>query len=321
MRNGLIGMNSTIIEILIPTFNRKKFLIQNLEKLHSQIKSAKLTENILITISDNASTDDTQKMVLNFVQKNPTLQLNYTRNKKNIGLEPNAVKLLQIATAPYIMWLGDDDFLADGYLKFCIDRIQSENIGFSITGAQQLKKDNQLVDVRDLPNDHIKIRAGYLAIFGYSHLASQLSGLLVIRHGLYEAYTKYEKFRNPYCFIFFLNQTMLEHDGYFSPSFKTTIVDFNEKDWGYNSVGLLNEVYKSYYFLLDHFTSAQVSKLLLRFTVLHSYRLAFSPLNVKRLITQFGFLIRTTPKLKGFSLGLLKIFIKDGIKSLLRLVK
>ncbi len=108
------------LDILIPTYNRSKFLIKNLEQL-SIIISRFPSENIGIIISDNASTDETGKAVEEFIQNNPSVKIRYHRQKENIGFTRNFISVLSLSKANYILTLGDDDYIDERYLKEAIE--------------------------------------------------------------------------------------------------------------------------------------------------------------------------------------------------------
>ena len=104
----------------------------------------------------------------------------------------------------------------------------------------------------------------------------------------------------------------------YAPGFKTRVNCFNLKDWGYNKVGLLDEVYKCYCALGNSVTKEQLTALLLRFTVVHSYRLAFKEGKIGRLYEQYKYLSALYGYLPGFKGGLAKIILKDYIKMKLK---
>lgn len=308
-------MSDIRLEILIPTFNRAKDLQKNLSQLSSQITDQGLNRTISISISDNCSEDQTKSVVTNFKQKNPTIEVNYTRNSSNIGLEPNVLQLLKNATAPYILWLGDDDYLAEGYLSFVLDKIKNNDVGVIITGLASLKKDGSVIVQRDQSTPIYDFEAGYESMFGYSHLAHQMSGLVVRREGLYEKYTQNAPYRNPYLFIFIAAESLLRHNGIYAPKFATQISDFNPKDWGYNKVGLLDEVFKSYYPFLEELGEEKVKRLLIRFSVLHSYRYNIDKWHPLRLFSQYRSLINAVPSINQFKKELALHLFKDYLLS------
>lgn len=98
-------MNS-LLAICIPTFNRGSLLGENLDELIKQITPY----SIPIFISDNASTDNTQIILNEALNKYPYIF--YERNVKNIGMDRNFEKVLKMATTRYAWLLGDDDMIS-----------------------------------------------------------------------------------------------------------------------------------------------------------------------------------------------------------------
>lgn len=306
-----------LIDILIPTYNRAQDLTENIHLLYKQIEKDSLFDQCQIIITDNCSPDNTQSAITALIQQYPKLTIQYYRNEENIGLEPNAVKVLSKASSPFVMFLGDDDYLENGYLVYCINKIQGiKNLGGIIPGLTAVYADGTEKPSRIENFEEEVLEAGYDTVWKYSHFGHQMSGLLCLRNQLLETYLAKKEYRNPYLFLYFITNRMANYTTVYAPKYKTKVNVHNGKDWGYNTVGLLDEVYKCYYPLVDQFGEEKVAKLLHRFTVIHSYRLAFKSKSITKLYKQYKQLVKTTPPLKGFKAGLKKIFIKDYLKSL-----
>lgn len=310
-----LDMSSLLLEILIPTFNRASDLKKNLNLLSKQILFDGLNNKISISISDNCSEDDSQQIIQDFQKLHPEISLNYNRNSSNIGLEPNVLQLLKNARAPYLLWLGDDDYLAEGYLKFVIEKIKDEKIGIILTGLASLKADGTRKVRRDTSTPLFEFGSGFGSMLEYSHLAHQMSGLVVKGDKLYERYLKNEKWRNPYLFIFMAADCLNRYNGIYAPIFATEISDFNPKDWGYNQVGLLDEVFKSYYPFLEELGDEKVKRLLIRFSVIHSYRYNIDKFHPIRLFSQYRSLIKAVPSINQFKKELAIHLFKDYLLS------
>ncbi|MDI6731884.1 MAG: glycosyltransferase, partial [Candidatus Margulisbacteria bacterium] len=81
-------MNKTL-SLCIPTYNRAAILGDYLKELAPQ--AAKYDVNIYI--SDNASTDETEQVVISLMGKYPNIY--YSRNDKDMGHEYNFMKVLR----------------------------------------------------------------------------------------------------------------------------------------------------------------------------------------------------------------------------------
>lgn len=304
-------MREKFLDILIPTFNRAKDLRRNLEILAKQIFDDQLDQQVAIYVSDNCSEDETNAIVNQFIKQHATLDLKYSRNNSNIGLEPNVLQLLKEAQAPFLLWLGDDDYLAEGYLYYVCNQIVNSKVGVIIPGLGALKENGDILIQRDQSSPIIESTAGFDSMLTYSHLAHQMSGLVVKRSGLYEKYVSQEEWRNPYLFIFMTAYCLLHYNGLYVPKYVTRVSDFNSKDWGYNQVGLLDQVFKSYYPFLTELKEEKVRQLLLRFSTIHSYRYNISKWYPFRLIKQYRILIKAVPPIRKFKRSLAIQLLKD----------
>ncbi len=309
------------IDILIPTYNRADDLIYNLTLIQSELEQQGLFDKINIIISDNCSVDNTKNAVQEFMEvKNTAFQIQYYRTSENIGLEKNAVHVLGKASSEFILFLGDDDYLDKGYLSYCLDQIDSDsNVGCIITGIVQI--DNELNIIghpRPTDFEEKKGRAGYQSMLEFSHLGHQLSGLVLKRANLLEEYLANETCRNIYLFIYFACNRIEKYNVIYAPKFQTKVKILNSKDWDYNQLGLLDEVFKSYYPFIESQGKQNVRDLLIRFCTLHSYRFGMQKRHPFRLYQQYKKLLSIVPSLEGFAKDLRTLLLKDYILLFLR---
>ena len=108
-----------MIEILIPTYNREKDIDKNLRQLIDEITINKLENDIAILVSNNCSTDNSKSSIEN-IKNSTMIDIKAYHQNENIGLEKNAIFLLEHATTPYIMFLGDDDFFYRRSMSSCV---------------------------------------------------------------------------------------------------------------------------------------------------------------------------------------------------------
>lgn len=107
-----------ILTICIPTYNRSKCIVEQLNRLN--MLSDKSKECIDIFVSDNCSTDDTQDKILEFKKLN-NMNFVYNRNPGNLGPDGNFVTCFLYAKTKYVWVLGDDDYLIIDNLEKLID--------------------------------------------------------------------------------------------------------------------------------------------------------------------------------------------------------
>jgi abequosyltransferase len=238
-----------ILSILIPTYNRSEYLKKNLELLNRYIHQENFSNQIEILVSNNNSSDNTEEMILEFKKNQPNLQLYYHFQKENIGLEKNALFVLKEAAGEFVMYLGDDDYVDNDYLQGVIDHLKNNKNTHSIipnfipvdTSGKQIGKG------RDDEFPPRVYDVGYKNCLMNSWRGHQLSGLVLKREGLYDAYIDL-KISNIYLFIFLLSYCCLYGDTYHFTTVPVKVTQPGQanKDWGYGKDGLLNEVFDNY---------------------------------------------------------------------------
>ena len=100
------------VSVCIPVWNGGVYIALAIESVLQQSYS-----DFEIIISDNASTDDTVKIVEGYMQLHPQIRLQ--RNEENIGLVGNFNGCLKLAQGNYIKFLCVDDLLA----KNCLEKM------------------------------------------------------------------------------------------------------------------------------------------------------------------------------------------------------
>lgn len=97
-------MKKNLLRVVLITFNRAQHLERTLAKLLSQDSPLR---DVDITILNNHSTDDTDKIVENVVASHPNVH--HIINNFNIGGNANIAKALENCSTPYHWVLCDDD--------------------------------------------------------------------------------------------------------------------------------------------------------------------------------------------------------------------
>ncbi len=124
-----------LLSVCIPTYNRAK----NLENCLNSIKiaSQKIHPSFVeICISDNASTDETSKVVEKFKK---FLNIKYKKNKINLGIPKNFLNVVDMAQGKFIWLIGDDDLLLHNSLKEAVKLLdKNQNLDFFYVNAYHL---------------------------------------------------------------------------------------------------------------------------------------------------------------------------------------
>lgn len=106
-----------LLTIGIPAFNEARYIKQTVESCINQAAH--------VIISDNESSDDTQKICEELAKKYSNLI--YIRQEKNIGGAENFNFVLNQAKTKYFMWLGGHDYLDDNYTKHMLHMLENSD--------------------------------------------------------------------------------------------------------------------------------------------------------------------------------------------------
>ena len=100
-----------LLSICIPTYNHAEPLRKCLEAMIPQAERL----GILIYISDNASTDNTKRIVESFQRTYPYLY--FKSNKENLGVDQNMINAASMASSEYVWTIGARRILLPGMLN------------------------------------------------------------------------------------------------------------------------------------------------------------------------------------------------------------
>ena len=103
---------SKLLSICIPNFNRTKCLRNCLHSIYQAKVFFKI--DFEVCISDNCSTENIDE-VLNEFRESLDIKLN--RNKSNLGLGPNILKSVEMATGEFAWIIGNDDMILENTFK------------------------------------------------------------------------------------------------------------------------------------------------------------------------------------------------------------
>lgn len=115
-------MSRKRLSILIPTFNRSRYLRQLLETLEQELRG--LEDTVGILVSDNGSTDTTHKVTEEFLGRMPNLRV--IRHSQNLGMDENFCGCVEADDSEYFWLMGDDDLPRAGAVGFLLDLIGRE---------------------------------------------------------------------------------------------------------------------------------------------------------------------------------------------------
>lgn len=115
-----------LVSIGMPTYNGSRYIRHALDSLLNQSY-----RNFELIISDNASSDETQKICGEYVKKDKRIK--YIRQKENVRAGDNFNYVLKQAKGKYFMWASDDDIWYKDFIKTLLDVLMKNNdctVGF-----------------------------------------------------------------------------------------------------------------------------------------------------------------------------------------------
>ena len=156
-----LNLNKFTLSIVIPTYNRSKYLERALNSINEQLEE--FNNDIEVFVSDNASTDNT-KYILEKFEKTFKCNFSYSINKENFGSSFNIIKVIKSARGKYTLVLGDDDVIVYGTLIKVINFLNiQENTSLISLGTKGCNVINKSDYFKYNPK---KIR--YITFFSYA---------------------------------------------------------------------------------------------------------------------------------------------------------
>jgi len=119
-------MSKIVISFCIPTFNRAKWLYTSVNHI-LQYKN----DDIEIVISDNASPDNTKKIIQSI--KDPRVK--YHRHPENLGFDLNLIQCIEMSKGDFIFILSDDDVLELKEVPWLIETMKNNKNLSQIIGS------------------------------------------------------------------------------------------------------------------------------------------------------------------------------------------
>ncbi len=117
---------SELVSIIVPTFNTEKFIRQTIESVQNQTYI-----NWEMILADDASTDNTVRIIEEFAQKDNRIKLFKLPENRGNGFARNAA--LEKATGKYIAYLDADDLWFPEKLEKQIQFLKTNNLHFTFS--------------------------------------------------------------------------------------------------------------------------------------------------------------------------------------------
>lgn len=111
-------MNAPTLSIGLPVYNGERYLAESLDALLAQTYT-----DFELIISDNASTDRTAEICLEYAARDARIR--YVRQPVNIGAQPNHNAAIDLARGRYFKWASHDDLYAPDLLRRCVAALET----------------------------------------------------------------------------------------------------------------------------------------------------------------------------------------------------
>ena len=93
-------------------YNTEQHIRQSLDSLLAQDY-----EHFEVIISDNASSDETEKICVEYASRDSRIR--YYRNECNMGMAWNANRVFELSSGEYFKWAGSHDYVAPSFITAC----------------------------------------------------------------------------------------------------------------------------------------------------------------------------------------------------------
>lgn len=116
---------NVILTICIPTYNRFDRLSYLIHEIINQILAGNMQDKVVVSISDNASTDGTREFC-EAIESNYHF-ISYHRFEKNQGFDGNYEYLFSHANSAFVQVMSDDDFYLPSALSKIVDFLEKNS--------------------------------------------------------------------------------------------------------------------------------------------------------------------------------------------------
>lgn len=142
-----MNTNKIDVSVCVLTYNHKDLIEQSIESALSQ----KTKYNYEIVISDDCSTDGTQKILKRLKNKFPE-KININLNKENIGIPKNIYKARCMCKGKYIVDLGGDDYWINNHkIETQVNFLENHKEYFGVATRVELRHDDEKTGYLVLP--------------------------------------------------------------------------------------------------------------------------------------------------------------------------
>ena len=115
-------MIDKLFSVVVLTYNQENLVLETLNSIYNQT-----FKNIELVISDDASKDNTQKVIADWIKSHKdrfsNVVINF--NKKNLGISGNHTAGVKLANGGFVKYIGGDDILLPDAIKKMHDFLEN----------------------------------------------------------------------------------------------------------------------------------------------------------------------------------------------------
>ncbi len=129
---------SNLVSVIIPVFNAEKVIGATLDSIFKQTY-----EQIEIVLVDDCSTDNSQKVISDYMKNHP--EIVYFRQSTNLGAGAARNKALELAKGQYVAFLDADDLWYPEKIRKQISLLKEKKGAFSYTAIEMIDASGKVV--------------------------------------------------------------------------------------------------------------------------------------------------------------------------------
>lgn len=143
-------MLEKLFSVVVLTYNQESLVLETLNSIYNQT-----FKNIELVISDDASKDNTQKVIEDWIgsHKDRFVNIVINFNKKNIGISGNHTAGVKLANGEFVKYIGGDDVLLPDAIKKMHDFLENNKEARFCTSKMKMfyKKNENYITYGELP--------------------------------------------------------------------------------------------------------------------------------------------------------------------------
>jgi len=147
-------MLEKLFSVVVLTYNQENLVVETLNSICNQT-----FKNIELVISDDASKDNTQKVIEDWIESHKDRFANVVINfnKKNLGISGNHTAGIKLANGEFVKYIGGDDILLPDAIEKMHDfLVNNKEARFCISRIKKFyKKGENYITLGELPEKRV----------------------------------------------------------------------------------------------------------------------------------------------------------------------